>query len=92
MRRPAKLERGAAGQPIDPDSDAGRKEARAHERAVATYIAGRDALRLAPDALRVLDAVIVRDQAPAGLAEFTALRNGLSVLSVLWSGRRKSAR
>jgi hypothetical protein len=60
---------------------------------VAAYIAGRDALRLAgSDALRVLDAVIVHNKAPAGFAEFKTLRDGLQVLSVLWSGRRKRPR
>jgi hypothetical protein len=48
----------ADGTSIDPDSIAGAKEARRHERATADYLDGRHALRLAGSAAeRVVDSV-----------------------------------
>jgi hypothetical protein len=79
------------GRPVDPDSDAGIKEARRHERASAQFAEGRHALRLAGrEAERVVDDVVVRDQAPGGFDEMAALRKGLGQLSAWWgSSKRK---
>jgi hypothetical protein len=81
----------SGGRPSDPDSDAGVKESRRHERATAAYLDGRHALRLAGrEAERVVDSVCVQDHAPAGLCELDALRAGLQSLSTWWSARRKT--
>ena len=80
----------AGGQPVDPDSAKGAKQARQHERACANYLEGRHALRLAgSEAERVVDSVCVQDQAPAGWYELQALRTGLQALSAWWTARRK---
>jgi hypothetical protein len=55
------------------------------------WIEGRNALRLAAGrAEEVVDTVCVRECAPCGYAEYTALRDGLQALSILWSGKRKA--
>jgi len=83
--------RHAGGTPSDPDSDAGRHEAKRHEHAAAAYLEGRHVLRLAGAAAeRVVDSVCVQDQAPAGFHELDALRAGLQALSTWWSARRKA--
>lgn len=80
------------GTSADPDSPAGIKEARRHERTCASYLEGRHALRLAgAKAERVVSAVCVEGQLPAGMNELSALRTGLRSLSAHWSARRKSA-
>jgi hypothetical protein len=81
----------SGGTPADPDSAAGVREARRHERASAAYLEGRHVLRLAGAAAeRVVDSVCVQDQAPAGFHELDALRAGLQALSTWWSARRKA--
>jgi hypothetical protein len=85
----AQLER-CGGTPIDPDSDAGAKQAIQHERAVVSYLEGRHALRMAGvEAERAVAAVCERDRAPVGLQELESLRTGLQALSAWWSARRK---
>jgi len=79
------------GTPADPDSAAGVREARRHERVAAAYLEGRHVLRLAGHEVeRVVDSVCVQDRAPAGLHELDALRTGLQSLSTWWSARRKA--
>jgi len=81
----------SGGQSADPDSEAGTREARRHERASAAYLDGRNALRLAGAAAEsAIDSVCIRDQAPVGLAELNALRTGLQSLASHWSARRKA--
>ena len=78
------------GTPIDPDSALGEQEVASHERISADWLNARNALRLAGrDAERVVGDVCEKDQAPAGLSELGALRDGLSALSDLWAARRK---
>jgi hypothetical protein len=61
-----------------------------HERISADWLNARNALRLAGrDSERVVGDVCEKDQAPAGLSELGALRDGLSALSDLWAARRK---
>jgi hypothetical protein len=80
----------SGGQPTDPDSDVGIKEARRHERASAQFAEGRYVLKLAGhEAERVVDDVVMRDQAPAGFTELESLRTGLSALSNWWLSKRK---
>ena len=82
----------SGGTPADPDSAAGVREARRHERAAAAYLEGRHVLRLAGAAAeRVVDSVCVQDQAPAGLHELDALRAGLQSLAAWWFAKRRSA-
>ena len=79
------------GSPTDPDSESGAQEVKLHEQANRAWIEGRNALRLAAGrAEEVVDAVCVRECAPCGYAEYTALRDGLQALSILWSGKRKA--
>jgi hypothetical protein len=81
------------GTPIDPDSISGIKQARQHERATASYLPGRHALRLAgPTAERVVGDVVELGQAPAGQGELEALRTGLQSLSRWWADKRKGPR
>jgi len=80
----------AGGTPADPDSAAGAREVRRHERATASYLEGRHALRLAGrEAEHVVESVCVADQAPAGWRELEALRTGLQSLSTWWRAKRK---
>ena len=79
------------GTPADPDSEKGAREAPRHERAVARYLEGRHALRLAgPHAECVVTSVCISDHAPAVFDELNALRAGLQSLSAQWSARRKA--
>ncbi len=80
------------GTPADPDSAAGIKEVRRHERATKDYLDGKHALRLAGAAAEhAVDVVCVQDQAPAGMMEVESLRSGLQALAIWWStSKRKS--
>jgi hypothetical protein len=81
------------GQPPDPDSVAGQKQARWHNRANAAFIEGRFALRQAGnDAERAVEAVCIRDQAPVGYRELEALKIGLQALFDWWSQAKRKAR
>jgi hypothetical protein len=81
------------GTPADPDSAAGIKEARRHERASAQFAEGRHVLRLAgPTAERVVESVCIHDQAPAGFDEMNVLRSGLSALSTWWGSSKRKPR
>jgi hypothetical protein len=81
----------AGGMPPDPDSEQGRRIARADTRATADYIEGKCALqRAGADAERAVDDICVRDQAPAGFAQTTALRAGLTALAMLWGVKERS--
>ena len=84
---------GRGGTPADPDSESGAREARRHQRATASYLDGRHALRLAgPTAERVVESVCIHDQAPAGFDEMNALRSGLSALSTWWGSSKRKPR
>jgi hypothetical protein len=73
------------------DSNSSELEIKRHEQANRAWIEGRNALRLAAGrAEQVVDAVCARECAPCGYAEYTALRDGLQALSILWSGKRKA--
>jgi hypothetical protein len=79
------------GSPTDPDTESGAQEVKLQNQANRAWIEGRNALRLAAGrAEEVVDAVCVRECAPCGYAEYTALRDGLQALSILWSGKRKA--
>jgi hypothetical protein len=79
------------GQPSDPDSDVGRKEASKHTRAVTNWIEGRDALRKCGRGVEnVVEDVVVHDRARTGFDELVALRAGLHALSTEWSTKRKA--
>ena len=79
------------GQPADPDSEAGTREVRRHERATVAYLDGLNALRLAGSAAEhAIESICIRDSAPVGLAELNALRTGLQSLASHWSARRKA--
>jgi hypothetical protein len=82
----------AGGTPSDPSSEIGIKEAKKHERAVANWIEGRDALRKAGRGVEaVVDDVVVHDRARPGFDELAALKAGLHALSSQWSSARKKA-
>jgi hypothetical protein len=52
----------ANGNPMDPDSVAGRREAIAHEHIVTNYLEARHALRMAGlDAERTADLIVIKD-------------------------------
>jgi hypothetical protein len=76
--------------PADPDSEAGIREARRHEKASAAYVEGKHALRLAGrEAERTVESVCVKDEAVVLFAELESLRAGLSALSAWWTSRKR---
>jgi hypothetical protein len=78
------------GQPADPDSAKGLREAKRHERASLDYVEGRDVLRRAGRNIEhVVDHVCIQDCAPAGFYEYEALRTGLQALLAHWSAKRR---
>lgn len=85
------LDIGRSGQPTDPDSEAGAREARRHEKASAAFADGRYALKNAGRlAEQAVESVVIRDCVPAGFAELEALRTGLAALWAWWSVRHKA--
>ena len=88
--RSKSLDIGRGGQPADPDSDIGQKEARRHEKASAAYAEGKYVLKNAGRLTeQAVEATVLRDCYPAGVAELAALRDGLSALWALWSSRKR---
>jgi len=79
------------GEPPDPDSEQGRREARQHAHTLHQYIAGLGIINLAgAPARRAVEAVCEQGQVPAGHTQLEALGRGLSALAAFWSeGRRK---
>jgi len=83
----------AGGRPADPDSEAGIREARRHEKASAAFVEARCILKNAGrEAERVVESICIHDQVPAGFAELEALRVGLSALSHWLTQVRRKAR
>ena len=69
------------------------KEIKRHERTTRDYLDGRYALSLAGALVeRAVESVCVQDCAPAGFAEFEALKQGLSALSAWWSSQKSGRR
>lgn len=72
-------------EPIDPDSHAGRKEARRHERSVASFIDARVALqKTLGTSERILRHVCERNEMVSGHFEVLSLACGLTALADFW--------
>lgn len=81
----------AGSHHVDPDSPEGRREARRHVRAVASFIDAHAALRTHSTAAdRAVRATCERNDTISGHAELLALSGGLSRLAAFW-GLDKSA-
>lgn len=81
------------GESIDPDSHEGRREARRHVRAVASFIDAHAALKSTSAAAeRFVRHVCERDQMLVGHESLMALVNGLTALAGFWglTEQRKS--
>ncbi len=75
----------SGGESPDPDSYEGRKEARRHERAVASYIDAHAALKTASvTAERIVRSMCERNEMLVGHASLLALLTGLSTLAGFW--------
>lgn len=78
-------------QHIDPDSPEGRREARRHARAVASFLDAHIAImNHGRAAERIVRTVCERGQMAQGHAEIIALTGGLATLAAFW-GLDKSA-
>jgi len=89
------------GESPDPDSYEGRREARRHERAVASFIDARAALNSALNTNgvpceREVRAICERDELLPGHESLISLKRGLTILSDFWgltgSGKSMSDR
>ncbi|MGM4959833.1 hypothetical protein [Bradyrhizobium sp. 604_D8_N2_3] len=78
------------GTPVDPDSVAGRKQAKIHERDTARWLEGRNALKNAGRDAEHAVAQCIQDYVPTGFAELQALRAGLSALAACFAAKRKA--
>lgn len=75
----------SGGTPPDPDSHEGRKEARRHERAVASFIDAHAALKSTSGAAeRAVRLVCERDQMVVGHDGLLSLISGLNALADFW--------
>lgn len=75
----------SGGEPVDPDSPEGLKEARRHERAVSSFMDAYAALRSTRgDAERAVRSVCERDEMLAGYDGHLALVRGLDALASYW--------
>jgi hypothetical protein len=75
----------SGGESPDPDSHEGRKEARRHERAVASFIDAHAALKTASlVAERIVRSMCERNEMLQGHESLIALGNGLSTLAGFW--------
>lgn len=73
------------GEAIDPDSREGRKEARRHERAVASMIDARAAVKSTPGASeRILRHICERNEMVVGHHEVMSLACALDSLASFW--------
>jgi hypothetical protein len=79
------LERSAGGNSHDPDSPDGRKEARRHARAVASFIDAHVALKdHGPAAARIVRSTCERGETITGHQDLIALTGGLERLAQFW--------
>lgn len=83
------MEGGSRQAAIDPDSDAGEREAVRHRDVLMRYHDAHTALRMAGNGV---ERIVVQfcdgvGQSPAGHEELLRLRNGLDALVVLWKIR-----
>ena len=86
--RSAKLEKTNRQDWVDPDSAAGRKEARRHAKTVERYLAGQKLLRFMGEATEAAVAdVCERDIYAITTFQLAALRGGLSALAALWGSK-----
>lgn len=70
---------------VDPDSPEGRKEARRHARAVASFIDAHVALKThGTGSERIVRSVCERGEMPTGHQEIIALSGGLARLADFW--------
>jgi hypothetical protein len=75
----------AGGSPLDPDSHEGRKEARRHERTVASFIDAHAKLKtLSLFSERVVRSTCERDEMLIGHEALLAFSGGLSALADFW--------
>jgi len=79
------------GEPPDPDSPRGLREAQQHARTLHQYLAGLGIINLAgAPARRAVENICEQGLAPVGHAQLEALGKGLSALSAFWGeGKRK---
>jgi hypothetical protein len=75
----------AGGDSLDPDSYEGRKEARRHERAIASFLDAHAALKsTSATSERVVRRVCERNEMLAGHESLLALSRGLEALAGFW--------
>ncbi len=75
----------SGGSSPDPDSHEGRREARRHERAVASFIDAHAALKThSPASERVVRSMCERNEMLAGHENLLRLTEGLFVLAAFW--------
>jgi hypothetical protein len=87
--RSANLEPGG-GQPPDPDSERGRREAQQHAHTLHQYIAALATLNVSgTPARKAVEAICEQGQMPAGHHQLASLVVGLTVLSIYWSKPRR---
>ena len=80
----------SGGEPPDPDSPQGLKEAQRHAHVLHQYLAANAVLHHVGDACRrAVMATCEHGMAPDGHDQLQALKDGLSVLAAFWSERRK---
>jgi hypothetical protein len=80
----------AGGQPPDPDSPAGLKEAQQHAHTLHQYLAALEMLKhTGAPARRAVAAVCEQATMPAGHAQLADLNRGLSALSAFWNGEKR---
>jgi len=80
----------AGGQPPDPDSPAGLREAQQHAHTLHQYISALAILNVSgTPARRAVEAICEQGQMPAGHHQLASLGVGLTVLSIYWSDRRR---
>jgi len=80
----------AGGQPPDPDSAEGIKEAQRHTHTIHQYLAAYEALKLAGAPARLAVAEVCENGLMVdGVQQLEALRTGLTVLGAFWSERRR---
>ena len=80
----------AGGEPSDPDSLQGAKEAKGHTRALHRYIGALEVIRRTGEApARAVAATCERGSMPEGADSLNNLRRGLDALATWWAGDRK---
>ena len=80
----------AGGQPPDPDSPAGRREAQQHAHTLHQYLAALAMLNASgAPARKAVQAICEQGQMLAGHHQLASLGVGLTALSIFWSKRPK---